>query len=173
MNVASRLRKKTSGIDCPARTISETDLHAAVVMAVNQLIERKDELLPAVKKRLECSTGQNEKSGQDKRMAELDASLETLQCELLKRANAKGSIYELLDEIDAVREDKQKLLLENAANTSTLQLLDEFEAFFKEHPAGVTEYDESLVRKLIEKITLYDNHMRFEFKSGLQTDVIA
>ena len=90
----------------------------------------------------------------------------------MKKANAKGGIDELLDEIDTVREDKQKLLLENAANTSTLQQLDEFEAFFKEHPAGVTEYDESLVRKLIEKVTVYDDHMSFEFKSGLKTDVM-
>ena len=169
---ASRLRKKTSGIDCPARTISETALHAAVVMAVNQAIEQKDTLLPAVRKRLESKSCGGKENSNNKKMAELDARLETLQRELLKRANAKGGIDELLDEIDTVREDKQKLLLENAANTSTLQQLDEFEAFFKEHPAGVTEYDESLVRKLIEKVTVYDDHMSFEFKSGLKTDVM-
>ena len=33
------------------------------------------------------------------------------------------------------------------------------------------EYDEGLVRQLIEKITVYDDHLAFEFKSGLETDV--
>ncbi|MCD8396235.1 MAG: phage tail tape measure protein [Lachnospiraceae bacterium] len=37
--------------------------------------------------------------------------------------------------------------------------------------AAVTEYDESLVRKLIEKITVYDDHFTVEFKSGLETEV--
>ena len=35
----------------------------------------------------------------------------------------------------------------------------------------VTEYDEELVRQLIEKITVYDDHLVFEFKSGLETEV--
>ena len=118
---ASRLRKKTGGIDCPARTISENDLHAAVVMTVNQIIEQKDELLAAERKTLDNKDCGKKKNSTDKKMAELD----------------------------------------------------EFEAFFEAHPAGVTEYDESLVLKLIEKITVYDDHMSFEFKSGLKTYVMA
>ena len=35
----------------------------------------------------------------------------------------------------------------------------------------VTEIDERLVRQLIEKITVYDDHLAFEFKSGLETEV--
>ena len=45
---------------------------------------------------------------------------------------------------------------------------------FEPQPAywpEVTEYDEGLVRQLIEKITVYDDHLAFEFKSGLETEV--
>lgn len=35
----------------------------------------------------------------------------------------------------------------------------------------VTEYDDSLVRRLIERITVYDDHFTVEFKSGIETDV--
>ena len=35
----------------------------------------------------------------------------------------------------------------------------------------MTEYDEGLVRQLIEKITVYDDHLDFESKSGLETEV--
>ena len=51
------------------------------------------------------------------------------------------------------------------------QRLDELEAFLDEHQEPVTVYDEGLVRQLIEKITVYDDHLAFEFKSGLETEV--
>ena len=35
----------------------------------------------------------------------------------------------------------------------------------------VTEYDDSLVRRLIERITVYDDHFSVEFKSGIEVDV--
>ena len=34
----------------------------------------------------------------------------------------------------------------------------------------VTEYSETLVRRLIERITVYEDHLDFEFKSGLETE---
>lgn len=51
------------------------------------------------------------------------------------------------------------------------QRLDELKAFLAEQTTEVTEYDEGLVRQLIEKITVYDDHVSFEFKSGLETEV--
>ena len=36
---------------------------------------------------------------------------------------------------------------------------------------GITEYDEALVRKLIERVTVYDDRLVFEFKSGIKTEV--
>jgi site-specific DNA recombinase len=34
------------------------------------------------------------------------------------------------------------------------------------------EYDEQLVRRLIEKITVYDDKLTVEFKSGTMIDVV-
>ncbi len=51
------------------------------------------------------------------------------------------------------------------------QRLDELEAFLDEHHEPVTDYDEGMVRRLIERITVYEDHLDFEFKSGLETDV--
>ena len=44
----------------------------------------------------------------------IDEQLEALQKELLKKANAKQGFEELADEIDALREEKQDLLVEEA-----------------------------------------------------------
>ena len=55
----SRLEKKKSGIDCPARTIFEKDMHAAVVTSLNQMIEQKDEFLPGMRMAVEMALAQS------------------------------------------------------------------------------------------------------------------
>ncbi len=163
----SRLEKRKSGIDCPSRTLYETDLHAAVITAFNQMIEQKDEFLPGMRLAMGRALAQNNSP----RVAEIDARSEELQKELLKKANAKQGFEELADEIDALREEKQALLLEDANRTAMKQRLDELEAFLDERQEPVTDYDEGMVRRLIERITVYDDHLAFEFKCGLETEV--
>jgi site-specific DNA recombinase len=46
-------------------------------------------------------------------------------------------------------------------------------AFLKDQPIALTQYDESLVRRLIEKVTVYEDKFTVEFKSGVTVDVVA
>ena len=43
--------------------------------------------------------------------------------------------------------------------------------FLEQQFTEVTEYDELLVRRLIEKVTVYDERFEVEFKSGTKVDV--
>jgi site-specific DNA recombinase len=43
--------------------------------------------------------------------------------------------------------------------------------FLKKQPTALTEYDEQLVRRLIEKVTIYEDKLTVEFKSGVMVDV--
>ena len=43
--------------------------------------------------------------------------------------------------------------------------------FLQEQPTAITGYDEQLIRRLIEKITVYENKFTVEFKSGVMVDV--
>lgn len=43
--------------------------------------------------------------------------------------------------------------------------------FLKEQTAAVTEYNEPLARRLIEKITIFDEKMLVKFKCGLEIEV--
>ena len=142
-------------------------MHAAVVTSLNQMIEQKDEFLPGMRMAVEMALAQSN----GPRVAEIDARLEALQKELLKKANAKQGFDELADEIEDLRTDKEALLLEDANRQGVKQRLDELEAFLEEQTTEVTDYDEGLVRQLIEKIVVYDDHLVFEFKSGLETEV--
>ena len=104
-------------------------------------------------------------------MAEIDARLEALQKDLLKKANAKKGFDDLAEEIETLRSEKETLLMEDANRVGMQQRLDELEAFLEEHQEPVTDYDEGLVRKLVERITVYDDYLAFEFKCGLETKV--
>lgn len=163
----SRLEKNKSDVDCPSRTLYEKDLHAAVVTAINQVIAQKDEFLPGMRLAIENALGHTNSA----RVAEIDARLEALQKELLKKANAKQGFDSLADEIETLREDKQALLLEDSNHAAMKQRLDELEAFLDGQNTEVTDYDEGLVRRLIERITVFDDHLVFEFKTGLETEV--
>lgn len=163
----SRIDKRKNNIDCPSRTIYEKDLHAAVVTAFNQLIKRKDELIPGMKIALERALGQSN----GPRVAEIDEQLEAMQRELVKKANANQGVEALADKIETLREEKKRLLLEDADRAGMKKRFDEFEAFLEGQTTGITDYDEVMVRQLIKKITVFDGHLVFEFKSGIETEI--
>lgn len=49
--------------------------------------------------------------------------------------------------------------------------LEALESFLDEHRTEIMADDEGMVRCLIERITVFDDRLTFEFKSGLRTDV--
>ena len=102
---------------------------------------------------------------------EIDARLEELQKELLKVANAKGNYDSIVDEIYSLREAKQNAQVESAEREGMKKRISEMQQFLAEQQQDITEYDEQLVRRLIEKITVYDEMITVEFKSGTSVDV--
>ncbi len=53
----------------------------------------------------------------------------------------------------------------------SIGLMANMSAFLKEQPTAITKYDEPLVRRLIEKVTVYEDKFTVEFKSGMKVDV--
>ena len=101
----------------------------------------------------------------------INAKLEKLQKELLKRANAKKDFNDLADEIDRLRELKQNAMAENAEREGLKQRIAEMQEFLTEQRGTIQVYDEQVVRKLIEKITVHDEKVTVAFKSGMEIDV--
>ena len=94
-----------------------------------------------------------------------------LQKELLKVANAKGNYDSIVDEIYSLREAKQNAQVAGAEREGMKKRISEMQQFLAEQQQDITEYDEQLVRRLIEKITVYDERVTVEFKSGTSVDV--
>ena len=74
-------------------------------------------------------------------------------------------------EIDRLRELKQKALTESAEREGLKKRIAEMREFLDSQTTEVPEYDEQLVRRLIEKVTVYDEWFEVEFKSGMTVDV--
>ena len=49
--------------------------------------------------------------------------------------------------------------------------ITDMSTFLKKQPTNITEYDEQLIRRLIEKVTIYEDKFTVEFKSGVPVDV--
>ena len=163
----SRIDKKTSEVDCPSRSIYEKDLHEAVMKAINQVISEKDEFLPGMKLAIERTMDKNN----DPEIAALDERLKKMQKELIQRANSRQNFDDLAEEINVLQEEKQRLQLEDADRLGLRQRMDALEEFLNEQQTELTEYDEDIVRRLLERITVYDDHLEFIFKSGIETEV--
>ena len=43
--------------------------------------------------------------------------------------------------------------------------------FLNTQTGDITEFDDKLVRKLIEKVTVFDDKLTVEFKSGVEIDI--
>ena len=152
---------------CDAPTVGETELQEVVVKAINMALGGKDEMLTALEKNIAMVLALEDETS----MESLDAKLEELQQELLKRANARQDYEDLADEIDLLREQKQNAMAENAEREGLKQRIAEMQQFLAEQRGTIQVYDEQVVRKLIEKITVHDEKVTVAFKSGMEIDV--
>ena len=70
-----------------------------------------------------------------------------------------------------MRDEKEAALVKNAGYASQKQRMADMIEFLKKQKSIMEDYDEQLVRKLIETITVYDEKITVTFKSGLTADV--
>ena len=94
-----------------------------------------------------------------------------VQEELLEVANAKKDYTDLADRVEELRNEKEKILLEMAEEKNEQSRLKELEEFLDNQELEIESYDEDLVRKLIDKIVVYDESLKVIFKSGLEVEI--
>ena len=152
---------------CDAPTVQEPDLQAAVVQAINLTLGNKESMMVTLQENVEAVTRQEDETSSEG----IEAKQLELQKELLKLANLKKDYNSVADEIDRLRELKQNALVESAEREELKQRIREMREFLEQQSTEVTEYDELLVRRLIEKVTVYEERFEVEFKSRAKVDV--
>ena len=160
-------RLENTGLYCEARTVLESTIEQVLVTAINRTLCDKDSFLATLQNNIEAVIC----NGNDKSLAVIETRLQELQSELLKLASTKADYEKVGNEIYRLRDEKQKLQLESAGRDDLKKRIADMSAFLQEQPTTLTEYDETLVRRLIEKVTIHEDKFTVEFKSGLTVDI--
>ena len=103
----------------------------------------------------------------------IQARLDELQKELIRKANSKQDHDAIADENFRLREQKSQSEADTRSREGILKRIAELQDFIGSQQSEITEFDESLVRKLIQQITVYADHFTVEFKSGIIIEIEA
>ena len=103
----------------------------------------------------------------------IDKRLEELQKELIEKANDKQDYDAIADEIFRLRNQKHQSQMDAEVQKENLKRVKELQDFIAAQNTAITEFDEALVRRLIDKITVFSDHFTVEFKSGVTVDIKA
>lgn len=101
----------------------------------------------------------------------IHARLYELQKKLIRKANSKQDYDAIADEIFRLREQKSQSEADTRSREETRKRIAELQDFIGSQQSEITEFDEILVGKLIQQITVYDDHFTVRFKSGLKVDI--
>lgn len=163
---ASRIEKGPKN-GCDAEAISESEIQKAVMRAINKTLGGREEFLVQLQHNIEdVLNGDSTATLEyiDQRMAELQEKL--VMC-----VNKNAEYDAIAKEIDALREKKAAVVTKDAEQEMLRKRINEMRHFLQMQTSRITEYDEQLVRRLIEKITVYDDKLIFEFKSGMTIEL--
>ena len=92
-------------------------------------------------------------------IANIDKQMEAKQMELISYANTGKDYDNLADEIQALSDKKQFLLTEDAESQGVKERIAEMMEFIENHADQSLDYDEELVRLLVENVTIFENNV--------------
>ena len=152
---------------CKNRTVKENELYDAVMTAINKLLAGGNNIIKTLEENIHAVIGETT----EYQISEINNLLEEKQKDLIKLAN-KGQDYEhLADEIDELRDKRQILLVEDASLSGENERINELITFIRKNKLRSLEYDDRLVRKIIENVTVYEDHFIISFKSGIEMEI--
>ena len=149
---------------CSARTIKEDDLQQAFVEALQIMIGDSSNYL----KRLQSNL--NQIIVDPCALQNIDDQLNKLQHELIERTENHEDYTDIADEIFRLREQREKVQVSKSSQPEYKKRIKELQFFIKSQPKQM-EFDETLARHLLSKITIFDECIVFEFKSGVTVSV--
>ena len=153
--------------DCCARTVHETELKNSFIVALNQLIADSDSYLPVLQKNIaSVLMTMNPESAES-----IQARISTLQKEIIDKASRQEDYSEAAQEVLRLRQQKENALQNDTSRNENLDRIRELQKFITSQPDAITEFDESLVKHLLSKVTVFESKLVFEFKSGVTLEI--
>ena len=156
-----------TGLECHARTINELDLQEIVLTALNELLGDKSKY----QKQLQQNIAQVIRASAAITTDGIDEQLMDLQKELLKKANNKEAYDEIADQIFKLREQREKCTVDTAARDAQIARINDLQDYIKQQRTDLESFDETLVKRWLKQITVWEDHFTVELKSGLKIDI--
>lgn len=148
---------------------SVQQMKAWLVKAINQMLGDKSNY----QAQLQLNIASVIRSSQATSVENIDEKLMALQQELIQKAQSKEAYDEIADEIFRLRELRQQTTVDTAARDEQIKRINDLQDYIAQQTTHLTEFDESLVRRWIKQITIWDDHITVELKSGVSIDVNA
>ena len=152
---------------CKNRTVKEAELYDAVMTAINRLLAGGDNMIRILEENIHAIIGDTT----EYKISEINTLLEEKQKELISLANKGKDFESLADEIEELREKRQTLLVEDASLSGENERINELIEFIRTNKYRTLLYDDTLVRKIIQNVMVYDDHFVICFKSGTEIGV--
>lgn len=148
--------------DCPSIRVDEEDIYAALLRMANILHNHYDDILKPMVTALEQA--QSRSNGTQHKVYEIDKEIAALNSKtlaiaklqtqgILDPADFAAQMSDLSNKVTRLRSERTKLLRMNEEDDNLIRLKDAAEAIAGLE-ADLTEYDEALIRRLVEKITV-------------------
>ena len=151
---------------CDAETISETDLKAVVVKAFNVVYREKDTMLDALKQNLKVVLER-----ENNPYTTIDEKIESIQKEIILKANSRIPYDELAEELSILRKERVDIQTDEAEKNGLAKRIREMTEYLDGMNKEIEDYDETLVRSYIEKITVFENRYEVKFKTGQTVEI--
>ena len=162
-------RLESTGLKCHARTVNELVLQDGVIAAINKMLGDKS----SYQAQLQLNIAAVIRSSQATSIDSIDKKLMTLQQELIQKANSKEAYDEIADEIFRLRELRQQTTIDTATRDKQIKRINDLQDYIAQQTTHLTAFDESLVRRWLKQITVWDDHLTVELKSGISIDIDA
>lgn len=139
----------------------------AFVEALNQLTDGSEAYLSILQENMADVI-----SGERSDLAEeIQRKLDVLQKKLVERAEQHEDYENIAQEIFQLREQKEQVLRENVSQQEQKDRIRELQEFLMAQPHQIAEFDETLVRHLLAKITVFQNDWMLPFDPVSQSQL--
>jgi alpha-galactosidase len=90
---------------------------------------------------------------------------------LVEKVNHRENYDDLAEQIHRLQAEKAQRESNSATKKRNAQAVRDLQEFIRSQGKEITEYDEKLVRRLVERITISDKTVTVQFKSGQSVEI--
>lgn len=153
--------------DCTNRTVSDEKVKSAVIEAINKFLADKADVIARLQDDIKTGIITNVNCV----VKELDNKIEALQQQLIHVMDEGRDGTDILEQLDILKKQRAELFEEKIEERAARQkrLLE----YLMKQDGQIDEYDDILVRRLVEKIVIGEKKIAITLKTGVVEEIMG